>query len=172
MKGHSLEARINGIIRWLLRLKASYSRGHVETAYMDAVCAVADLDGLKSDILASLPREPSQRNFRVMARVVFLAAIIVMIYVKPLMRDIVPAVQPEIPPKTAPADEPKPSLRPPVSKQPSKQRPARRQTQRQETVKRKTPAPAGKTIAHDKVTYLLQAGQRAMKNDKSVIMVK
>ena len=42
-----VEKRVAGIIRWLERLKKSYSSGALESALMDAECARADLENLR-----------------------------------------------------------------------------------------------------------------------------
>ena len=49
-----LDKRVAGIIRWLERLKKSYSAGSMENALMDAECARADLENLRLDVWANL----------------------------------------------------------------------------------------------------------------------
>ena len=52
MKACKLEKRTDAVIRWLERMKIAYSSGAVESAYMDAECARADLEDLRSDVFA------------------------------------------------------------------------------------------------------------------------
>ena len=50
MAHRGMEKRIAGIIRWLERFQSSYRSGALESALMDAECARADLDDLRSDV--------------------------------------------------------------------------------------------------------------------------
>ena len=90
-----VEKRVAGIIRWLERLKQSYSSGAIESALMDAECARADLENLRQDVWAQV--RPSAKNESALfsfagmmnfARVFSLALIIVMMSVMPLSREI------------------------------------------------------------------------------------
>ena len=45
-----MDRRIAGIIRWLERFQSSYRSGAIESALMDAECARADLEDLRSDV--------------------------------------------------------------------------------------------------------------------------
>ena len=49
-----MDRRIAGIIRWLERFQSSYRSGAIESALMDAECARADLEDLRSDVWRSV----------------------------------------------------------------------------------------------------------------------
>lgn len=183
MKVYRLEKRADVVIHWLERMKKSYNSGALESAYMDAECARADLEELKTDVFAGLNPRSSGRLHTFM-RTVILSVIILMVMVKPLSRDPerLPA---KIPPVDAPVAQPTAITREAsvhtetVAAQDTK---ARKPRKIQAEKRRKTSAPSPvvsapkksppKTVAYDKVLSLLQTGQRAMKNDQSVIKVK
>ena len=194
-----VEKKVAGIIKWLERLKKSYSSGAMESALMDAECARADLEDLRLDVWAKV--SPSaHRNSAVFTRVMncartfSLSVIIVMASVVPLSRDVkAPEIEPvksvrayadpivvfreyEAPvPEQTPKPEPKiadsslnaPS---PQKKQPSQKRTPSKRTQAQAKTDTK-PKPAG-TVPYDKVYSLIQTGQRALKNNSSVIKIQ
>ena len=88
-----VERRIAGIIRWLERLKKSYSSGAMESALMDAECARADLEDLRQAVWSQV--KPSEQNryelfTRILGglRTVSLAVIIVLMAVVPLSREL------------------------------------------------------------------------------------
>ena len=188
-----VEKRIAGIIRWLERLKQSYSSGLIESALMDAECARADLENLRQDVWAQVrPRESSVNALSRMGlyvlRVLSLSVLIVMVHVVPLSREMpVPAAERapvakvssapiiiireyEAPKPEAPA-VPTPSPAP--RKQPAARRTAQKRTQAQANTAPavKTQASAG-TVPYDKVYSLIQTGQRALKNNSSVIKIQ
>ena len=195
-----VEKRVAGIIKWLERLKKSYSSGAMESALMDAECARADLENLRQDVWAKV--RPSSRQAGsifpcVMSslRTLSLAVMIVMLAVVPLSREVSAPVsqnvQPErvtrsepiivireyTPPKeTVQADRPgTPSSQP--MKQASRKRTAPKRTQTAQApntsaakTQTQTQTSAG-TVPYDKVYSLIQTGQRALKNDSTVIKV-
>ena len=210
-----VEKRVAGIIKWLERLKKSYSSGAMESALMDAECARADLEDLRLDVWEKV--SPSaHRNSAVLSRVlgyartVSLAAAIVMAWVVPLSRDV---KAPEIDPlKNAraytgpivvfreydrPAEQnngtPARSISPSkddtsaenhtehrtaesspaassAKKQPQQKRTAQKRTQAQ--AKTETRPKTSGTVPYDKVYSLIQTGQRALKNNSSVIKIQ
>lgn len=164
MKVRKLEKRADGVIRWLERMKSAYSSGAVESAYMDAECARADLEDLRSEFL-----RPKERVviLPAIARVIFLAMMIVMIGVMPLSRESV-VIEPE--PEAVMLSEPlvKPEPQPKKPRKPASKRPVQPAPVKPAS-KPKVSAPT-KTVAYDKVYSLVQTGQRALRNDKSVII--
>lgn len=191
-----VDKKVAGIIRWLERLKKSYSSGAVESALMDAECARADLENLRLDVWATL--EPKNRtgnkflsgviNF---SRVASLAVLIVLLAVFPISKDVkAPAVVFEKSEVTL--AEPIIVIREEkindnaieanninvVNNAKPKRAPAKIAN-----VKKNLPQPAEKitrapaevhqkAVAYDKVFSLMQTGQRALKNNSSVIKVQ
>ncbi|MBQ6971313.1 MAG: hypothetical protein IJP86_03040 [Synergistaceae bacterium] len=176
MRAYRLEKRIDGIILWLERMKNSYRTGHVESAYMDAECARTDLENLRSDVFGAVSRKRKPRFFFPVMKAAFIALVMVMMTVRPLSRETVPPLEPEIP-APAPAAETvreTPAPRPKTQRVAAKTRKPRKPSQSQKAEAPKpAPKPApSKAVAYDKVLSLVQTGQRAMKDDKSVIKVK
>ena len=191
---NKFDKKIAGIIRWLERLKKSYSSGAMENALMDAECARADLENLRLDVWATLDPQAKSENkifSRILnfARVSSLAAIIVLLAVFPISKEIqAPAViehekekitlaQPIIIVRenkenkndnNIEAVEVKPELK---AKKPA--RPANikkiAQEKSQTQIQTAKNEPEQKTIAYDKVFSLMQTGERALKNNRSVI---
>ena len=202
MKHAVVEKRIAGIIRWLERLNKSYSTGEMESALMEAECARADLETLRRDVWAKIQPEDLKRSrfmpgFMAVLRPAFLAVVMVMSYVGTLAKDntvnVMPVLieQPVIqaahiePVIAEPVAEVKPveivqtqKTEAPViaakTETPKKQQP------RKVAVKKPSVAAAGsktsetvsKTVAYDKVFSLMQTGQRALRNNTSVIKVQ
>ena len=161
---------------------------------MDAECARADLENLRQVVWAEV--RPSERQAgsifpRVMSslRTLSLAVLIVMLSVVPLSREVhAPAVQAiesepvrkgpiivireyELPTKQAERPE-TPQVQP--GKQAARKRSTQKRTQTvqvQEVPTAKIQASAG-TVPYDKVYSLIQTGQRALKNNSSVIKVQ
>lgn len=199
-----VEKRVAGIIRWLERLKQSYSSGAIESALMDAECARADLENLRQDVWAQV--RPSAKNESAIfsfsgmmnfARVFSLALIIVMMSVMPLSREIYSPViekpkreqakaQPIIVIRQyeAPAvmtSEKNEDL--PQKKQIAQKRVSSKRTQPAKTAKtaagtqilpEKTakPSKTPQVLPYDKVYSLIQTGQRALKNNSTVIKIQ
>ena len=93
MKHAVVDKRVAGIIRWLERLRQSYSSGEIESALMEAECARADLEDLRLTVWGKV--KPGNIRVRrifpsVMAvvRPAVLAAVIVMMAVVPVARDV------------------------------------------------------------------------------------
>ena len=179
MKVRKLEKRADGVIRWLERMKSAYSSGAVESAYMDAECARADLEDLRSEFLRPKDSRKGSGFLLTFSRIMFLAMMIVMIAVMPLSRDNMTVIETEpvieeaaevviLPePQVKPEPQPKRSR----AKTSAVKRPVQPAAPVKSVQKPKVSAPT-KTVAYDKVYSLLQTGQRALKNDKSVIKVK
>ena len=180
------EKRIDGIIRWLERLKKSYKSGAMESALMDAECARADLEMLRQEVWSkAVPSAVPHNGIRASAvfRAAVLAAAIVMSYVAPLAKDI-PSVVIEHNPETLTLAEPIVIVR---EDAPSDEVPAQAQrTQGQKKAAKRTQSPARKraaqvqpdmkpaparTVPYDKVFSLVQTGQRALKNTSTVIKI-
>lgn len=186
-----VEKRVAGIIRWLERLKQSYSSGAIESALMDAECARADLENLRRDVWAKV--RPSAKHESTIfsralnsARTFSLAVIIVMMSVVPLSREIhvpvieqvrheQPKTQPIIvvreheAPKTAINADKNEARKQASSKRSAPKRSQAAKTQTQSSVK------AAKTVEplpYDKVYSLIQTGQRALKNNSTIIKIQ
>lgn len=191
MRHSAVDKRVAGIIRWLERLKKSYKDGAIESALMEAECARADIETLRNDVWQRVKpvRHKSSGIMTRMFKRISLAVIIIMFYVAPLAKDKVPvqSVSDEIkavmPPKPIeiiriteqPQDKPEPK--------------AQTQTQTSRRASRKASSQSGKravntkvssvsrtesakTVPYDKVFSLVQTGQRALKENSSVISVK
>ncbi len=174
MKVHKLEKRADGVIRWLERMKSAYSSGAVESAYMDAECARADLEDLRSEFLRPKDMRKNAGFLLAFSRVIFLAVMIVMIAVMPLSRDNMAVIEPEpVMPEVVMLPEPqvKPEPQPRKSRTKAMKRPVQPAPTPpvKSASKPKASAPT-KTVAYDKLYSLVQTGQRALKNDKSVII--
>lgn len=186
MKAHKLARRTDGIIRWLERMKKAYISGHVESAYIDAECAVADLEDLKSCVFADVVNERKTFFSWPCMRVVFLAVIIVMLTVMPVSHELnikteiktenitVSSLKPDILPEINTPVTPKVSQRKQenvsVSSKAVQPKTRKSSKPKPQTVVTK-PSPS-RTIAYDKIPELLQTGQRAMKNHSRVIKLK
>ena len=180
MRARSLESRVDGVIRWLERMKKSYSSGKVETACMDAECARADLEDLRTDIFADIIPRRKDSIPAMFARVLALSAMIVMMTAVPLSREKLPSVAAE-PPASPPKAEAPVKVITPAPESVRQQMPAKPRKPSQ-AIKRPTktaskpkpePKPSqAKSPAYDRVYSLVQTGQRALKDDKSVIKVK
>ena len=176
MKVRKLEKRADGVIRWLERMKSAYSSGAVESAYMDAECARADLEDLRSEFLRPKGSNNGAGFLLTFSRAVFLAFMIVMVMVMPLSPDNMMMTEPEPVIKTAPEAVILPQPQAKSEPQPKKSRAKTAALKRivqpvKSASKPKVSAPT-KTVAYDKVYSLVQTGQRALKNDKSIIKVK
>lgn len=195
-----VEKKVAGIIKWLERLKASYSSGAMESALMDAECARADLEDLRLDVwekVSPSARRNSAGFSRVLgyARTVSLSVVIVMASVVPLSREagapeaeplrnagayagpivVFREYEPPAPEQTlkAPEQPPKPDAK--IAESSPKKHPAQRRTaHRRAQAPARTaykPAPSG-AVPYDKVYSLIQTGQRALKSNTSVIEIQ
>ena len=94
-----IDRQIAGIIKWLERLKKSYSSGATESALMEAECARADLEFLRQDVWDKVRPGSFRRNKFLSAliafsRPAFLALLIILLAVVPISREIpAPAVK-------------------------------------------------------------------------------
>lgn len=173
-------------------MKKSYSDGAIESALMDAECARADLETLRNDVWQKV--KPSERKssdliIRLL-RCVSIAAIVILFSVVPLAKDIVPVQSVSEEMKASVSSEPKPVT---VTREDEKhevrtantktESSSKRQSRRQLTQKKQekpvvntrtvtaNKAPQ-KTVPYDKVFSLVQTGQRALKENTSVINIK
>ncbi len=187
-----VERRIAGIIRWLERLKQSYSSGAMESALMDAECARADLEDLRQAVWSQV-KPSGQSRYEIFTRILAglrtlsLAVIIVLMAVVPLSREL-PAPVVELDKNDVVLAEPIIIIREDehiteaaassrtASAQPAKKAapaPQKRKTsqKRQQAKSDTNTKPAG-TVPYDKVYSLIQTGQRALKNNTSVIKIQ
>mgnify|MGYP003571375076 CR=1 FL=1 len=192
------DKKVAGIIRWLERLKKSYSSGSMEIALMDAECARADLENLRLDVWATLdPKAKPENKFfsRILnfARISSIAAVIVLLTVFPTSK--------EIPAPALEHDKEKITLAEPIiiirEKKAEKIEKIKNENQnniiannsvkakkqaRTANIKKPQPVaqekikvndnkkePEQKAVAYDKVFSLMQTGERALKNNSSVI---
>lgn len=189
-----IDRRVAGIIRWLERLKQSYSSGALEIALMDAECARADLEDLRQDVWskvqpAEIREEQSFSRLINFSKVAFLAVLIVLFAVVPIAKDgqipatviehdrselvlaepilIVNEVN-EHKEDKAVSSKPKKSA---VSKSSTPKKASATSSNTNMIAKTDTVKPE-KTVAYDKVFSLVQTGQRALKNNGSVIEIK
>ncbi|MBQ7193463.1 MAG: hypothetical protein IJR98_03730 [Synergistaceae bacterium] len=164
------EKRADSVIRWLERMKKSYSSGRIETAFMDAECAMADFEDLRDDVFARLTNTPKTGRgvLALFLRSVFLAFVIVMAAVMPLSREesvvvpVEPAQTVAVQETTVQADS-KPKIT-----QKSKKIQKRPQTVSKIVSPKKTnvqPTNTNKSVAYDKLTYLLKIGQKTFNKE-------
>ncbi|MBQ7592998.1 MAG: hypothetical protein IJU48_01440 [Synergistaceae bacterium] len=227
-----VEKRVAGIIRWLERLKKSYSSGALESALMDAECARADLENLRLAVWEKVkPVKKSRPKFTwkiaSILKPVILAAVIILAAVAPISRDVNNLAEPVLTVKdfinveakrdyetekderiaeaVSMTGKPEGQIRA-ASKQKTSaktQQAAMKQeiqashktqevseaqaSQRKSAVKKSQAQPkktvakqtketvssaSEKTVAYDKVFSLMQTGQKALKNNNSVVKVK
>jgi hypothetical protein len=83
-----MERYIAGIIRWMERCLKAYNAGSLESAFMDAECARADMERLRDELWTRLERRHSaklrRRRFFRPAEVVFCAVSIMLATATPL----------------------------------------------------------------------------------------
>lgn len=173
----SIVSRADAVIRWLERMKSAYSSGRVESAYLDAQCASADLEYLRSNIFADIKPKP-RTFFPALARTLFLSAAILITMVNPLSYENVPYVHetPAVLPQKAEHSETQKTSQPPAAKTKKPRRASpQKLTPRNEARKptpKTTPVSTKKQPAYDKMNYLLETGRRALKSDITVIKIK
>lgn len=188
-----MDRRIAGIIRWLERFQSSYRSGAIESALMDAECARADLEDLRSDVWRSVgaARTPNRVRRTVVGWLSSLVLLAVLAVPSPLSREEglegvslrcearavaqEPERRAEMPPP-APA-EPAPEVpraakverRPPSGKR-TRSATAAPRPQRSPAVR---PAPQeGSAVPYDKMFLLLQTGARALRNEGPAIRIE
>lgn len=177
-----VDKRVAGIVRWLERLKNSYSEGAMEVALMDAECARADLEDLRQDVFincSGVKANPITKFFAQFLRSLFLAVLIVMLMVVPISRENISA------PVLTETESNKIVLAEPIiiirESKPEPIQPPRRTARRQinnkpqpapeRTATKPAPAPAvSKKVPYEQVLSLMQTGQRALKGSKTVII--
>lgn len=198
MRHALVEKRIDGINRWLERLKQSYTSGAMENALMDAECAKADLEILRADVWNKIqPRESDKNKFILMtvnfSKIAFLTLIIVLLAVFPISKEIPVAPLKEDKNKIVLAEPiqiiyeheskyetPKPvqtvaKVNNNVNNNVAKPKRSVIQAETVKNIKPEKPAKlekAEKRVAYDDIFSLIQTGQRALKNNESVVKIK
>ena len=198
MRHALVEKRIDGINRWLERLKQSYTSGAMENALMDAECAKADLEILRADVWNKIqPRESYKNKFILMtvnfSKIAFLTLIIVLLAVFPISKEIPVAPLKEDKNKIVLAEPiqiiyeheskyetPKPiqtvaKVNNNVNNNVAKPKRSVIQAETVKNLKPEKPAKlekAEKKVAYDDIFSLIQTGQRALKNNESVVKIK
>ena len=195
-----VDKKVAGIIRWLERFKKSYSSGAVESALMDAECARADLENLRHDVWATLDPnvKPVNKNFLRFInflRISSLSLIIVLTAVFPISKDVqAPAI--EYKKNEITFAEPIIIVREEKIKIKNENENEfhiennnnikAKKPVKTANIKRTPPAAPEKiktnkiekteiqqkSVAYDKVFSLMQTGQRALKNNSSVIKIQ
>lgn len=182
---YTVEKRADGIIRWLERMKSAYTSGKVESAYIDAECARADLEDLRSSMFEGITCE-RHSNFWSITRAVILASAIIISSANPLSREKMPPSDTHtvsakidgeiVSPRT---EESQPAnhithLQNQTASAPPKTRRTRKapSPKRTEKIIPKTKPQPEKTVAYDKINALTETGQRALKNSRTVIKIK
>ena len=184
---NKIDKKVAGIIRWLERFKKSCSAGAIESALMDAECARADLENLRLDVWAVLepgvkPENKFFSRFLNFAKITSLAAVIVMLTVFPISQEIkAPVIGHKK--ENLTLAEPIIIIREDNKKSEIKvknenyavkpKKPTRTaNVKKPQIIQAKTetkPEPEQKTVAYDKVFSLVRTGERALKNNSSII---
>lgn len=187
-----MDRRIAGIIRWLERFQSSYRSGAIESALMDAECARADLEDLRSDVWRSVGAARTPRRVR-RAVVTWLASLVLLAVLavpSPLSREEGLAGLPLRHEARAVAQEPERRVEtplpapaesapvPPRSVKAERRPPSDRRTRaaapapRLQRVTAVRPSPQeGGTVPYDKMFLLLQTGARALRNEGPAIRI-
>ena len=179
------EKRVDSVIRWLERMKKSYSSGRLEAAMMDAECARADLEDFlrRSSVFDDIRQRPkvtvTEKIFAAV-RVVILSLVIVMAAVMPISNEKAPAIKEAViisesePAKTEQTQ--KITARPSKTAKPRKSQSERLSLKSEKPEKlsfnkaqqihqtQQTHQKPEKSVARDKILSLVQTGQRAFKN--------
>lgn len=185
-----MDRRIAGIIRWLERFQSSYRSGAIESALMDAECARADLEDLRSDVWRSVGAvRPSRVRRAVVGWLSSLVLLAVLAVPSPLSREegltprreVRAAVQeperrvetpPPAPAEAAPAPATSHAVR--AEKRPASGRRTRTATAapKPEGAAAVRPAPRdGDAVPYDTMFLLLQTGARALRNEGPAIRI-
>lgn len=150
--------RADAVIRWLERMKKSYTSGKIEAALMDAECARADLEVLRSRVFADIKKP--ERTF-ILPRLFLLTAAIVMLTVTPLHDEKKPIIEPEplvlAEPIVVIREEPK-IVQAKPKKTVKRQTPVKKVQQTPQITKKPV-----KTVAYDKINELVKTGREALR---------
>ena len=180
-----VERRVDGIIRWLERFQSSYHSGALENALMDAECARADIENLRLDIWSRVGtvHAPRRAAFRGLMSCAVAALTILLATAVPLSRDPVVNIAAAETPVTETRKVPE-TAEPPAKARKENAAPKRTAQAKKSGAKRAasvsgTGAEAKsaknevkkKVVPYDKMFSLLQMGERALKNEESVIKV-
>ncbi|MBR1437069.1 MAG: hypothetical protein IJ587_00900 [Synergistaceae bacterium] len=178
------EKRADAIIKWLERLKKSYRSGAIESAFLDAECARAEIEDLRVNIFSGMKAKDNASRlsgFLVIPRIILMSIVIVMVMVSPLSREVKAAIPNVIPePQAVISEKPQKSQAASVREKPKPKKTSR--------ASRKTSAPPAKTaavnpkpepkhepsktVAYDRLNALIATGQRALKGNVTVIKWK
>lgn len=202
MRYCAVDRKVAGIIRWLERMKKSYSAGAIESALMDAECARADLETLRNDVWQKVkaPVHKSSDGIMRILKCVSLAAIVIFFHVSPLAKDNVPVQSVKEEMKALTQSHPKPII---IIREYEKEKEVeveevkelkhdvkvtrteatQKKLSRRQVTQKKVEKPVvnsgavtrqvqQKTVPYDKVLSLVQTGQRALKENPSVISIK
>ncbi|MDR1874584.1 MAG: hypothetical protein LBQ90_06190 [Synergistaceae bacterium] len=196
-----MERRIVGVVRWLERCLKAFRAGGLESALMDAECARAELEHLRKDLWAAIERKKlNGDSARAGAagcplRAASVAVVIVLLTATPLLRpEEQRAVRPEptaslewvtpdekallgnlrrylsdsnpfasIPPERDGAlATTEPETRKPQATGKIAERPVEAEKRNDE----------GEGIPYDRIASLVRAGERALKNERSIITIE
>ena len=181
-----VERRVDGIIRWLERFQSSYRSGALENALMDAECARADIENLRLDIWSRVGtvRVPRRASCRGLMSCAVAALTILLATAVPLSTDPVVSLTAS---ETPVAETHKaPEAAEPIAKARKENVALKRAVQAKKSgAKRAAASVPGtgaeaksaknevkkKVVPYDKMFSLLQMGERALKNEESVIKV-
>ena len=187
MRHAIVDKRVAGIVRWLERLKNSYSQGAMEVALMDAECARADLEVLRQDVFtkcSGVKINPFTKFFATFSRVLFLALLIVLFSVAPISRELTPTLPAALNNEIILAEPViiiREDSRAEIEKKPA-QIQAPKKTKRlvnkpvksEELSVKSAPVnqvnTVNKKVPYDQVFTLMQTGERALKGNKTVII--
>ena len=176
-----VDKKVAGIIRWLERMKKSYRDGAIESALMDAECARADLETLRNDVWQKVkPVKHEHKTFYTFIRVLSLSVIVIFYSVVPVAKDVVPvqSVKEEMNSLIEPKpiiiirEEEKHEIKASKPEAPQKRQSRKQVSQKKPKTQTVTRTSAQKIVPYDKVFSLVQTGQRALKENKSVISIK
>ena len=162
-------------------MKKSYSDGAIESALMDAECARADLETLRNDVWQKVkPVKHEHKTFYTFIRVLSLSVIVIFYSVVPVAKDVVPvqSVKEEMNSLIEPKpiiiirEEEKHEIKASKPEAPQKRQSRKQVSQKKPKTQTVTRTSAQKIVPYDKVFSLVQTGQRALKENKSVISIK
>lgn len=178
--------RADAVIRWVERLKKSYSAGDTNNAYIEAECARADIEALTHDVIASISRAPkisSTRCIIPVLRVISLSLAVIMSWAYPISRDVnapgmasepVAVRHEEVRQDTqtiTPRETVKATTRRKSSK-PATKPTTPKATQPDKPATKPNPSKPAKTPAYDRLAHLTLTGQKALNNHKSTIITE
>lgn len=192
-----MERRIAGIIKWLERCLAAYRAGAVESALMDAECARADLDRLRDEVWNAVEKKHApgarDRSAAVLVKAAGLALIAVLFSATPVafLQEGRPHPEPVASLEWVTPDEKMllGNLRRHLSESNSLAALPEQKEHEKTATTRALPVP-GRTahnaaatpvaqhdsneadVPYDRIITLVQAGEKALKNERPVIRIE